>query len=29
MEKAKNPYKNRFFLAVVIQKCEKSPKMDF
>ena len=28
MEKAKNPYKNRFF-KVVMQKCEKSKKMDF
>ena len=28
MEKAKKPYKNRFF-KVVMQKCEKSKKMDF
>ena len=29
MEKAKNPYKNRGFFKVVIQKCEKNKKMDF
>ena len=29
MEKAKKPYKNRFFYKVVMQKCEKSKKMDF
>ena len=29
MEKAKNPYKNRVFLKVVMQKCGKSKKMDF
>ena len=29
MEKAKKPYKNMVFLKVVIQKCEKSKKMDF
>ena len=29
MEKAKKPYKNRFFFKVVIQKCETSKKMDF
>ena len=28
-ENSKKPYKNRFFLKVVIQKCEKSKKMDF
>ena len=28
MEKAKKPYKNSFFKAVM-QKCEKSKKMDF
>ena len=28
MEKAKKPYKNRFF-KVVMQKCEKSKKVDF
>ena len=29
MEKAKKPYKNRFFFKVVLQKCEKAKKMDF
>ena len=29
MEKAKKSYKNRFFLKVVIQKCEKSKKKGF
>ena len=29
MEKAKKPYKKQGFLKVVMQKCEKSKKMDF
>ena len=29
LEKAPKPYKNRVFFKVVMQKCEKSPKMDF
>ena len=29
MENSKKTYKNRVFFKVVIQKCEKSKKMDF
>ena len=28
-ENSKKPYKNRVFFKVVMQKCEKSKKMDF